>query len=128
LPASERKRQDGRVVRVTYGPTGAAKTLFAMRPEAFPPWDDPIRLHYRYDGRRDSYLAFLEKSAATLRVLASKARVEEAELPATIGRPGSSAAKLIDEFAWVVITRRYAVPSPAQLRQWSDWATFAPGG
>jgi hypothetical protein len=121
-PASQRKRQLGGVDRVTYGPTGAAKTLFALRPEAFPPWDEPIRMHNGYDGHRDSYLAFLVASATTLSALAREAHVQIGRLPAAIGRPGSSAAKLVDEFAWVAITRRYPLPGLDQLRQWAEWA------
>ena len=32
-------------VEVTFGDTATAKTLFAVRPRAFPPWDEPIGLH-----------------------------------------------------------------------------------
>src|ERR1035437_10177969 len=44
MPASRRALPTGKVSTVTYGPTGAAKTLFALRPLAIPPWDEPIRL------------------------------------------------------------------------------------
>jgi hypothetical protein len=37
LPASRRTLNNGRVSVVTYGPTGTAKTLFALRPNVFPP-------------------------------------------------------------------------------------------
>lgn len=32
---------------VKFGATGAAKTLFALRPNVFAPWDEPIRVRLR---------------------------------------------------------------------------------
>ena len=37
------KKRDGRLIAATFGKTGAAKTLFALRPMVFPPWDEQIR-------------------------------------------------------------------------------------
>ena len=41
--ASMRRTAAGNSVRVEVGPTGAAKILFAWRPQALIPWDDPMR-------------------------------------------------------------------------------------
>jgi hypothetical protein len=51
LTASYRTRENG-TVRVTVGPTGASKILFALRPHAYIPWDQTIRdsLRYSNDG------------------------------------------------------------------------------
>jgi hypothetical protein len=42
LQASWQHRETGRVAR-TFGPAGAAKTLYAIRPNACSPWDEAIR-------------------------------------------------------------------------------------
>lgn len=108
--ASERAAKSG-TVPVTYGPTGAAKTLFALRPDVFPPWDDPIRRHFRYDGSEPSFNAHLTRVATTLTELATEAKVGVASLPALVGRPDSSPPKLIDEYDWVVLTRGLTPPT-----------------
>ena len=40
--ASWQRRADGNVAK-TFGATGTAKALYAIRPNACPPWDEPIR-------------------------------------------------------------------------------------
>jgi hypothetical protein len=45
----------GREIRHRVGPTGAAKILFALRPNALTPWDDAIREHLGLDGSASSY-------------------------------------------------------------------------
>ena len=46
---------------VTFGSTGAAKIMYAVRPSLFPPWDAPIRKQLKYDGSSESYCKFLKK-------------------------------------------------------------------
>jgi hypothetical protein len=104
MPASRRLLPSGRVSSVTYGPTGAAKTLFAIRPLAIPPWDEPIRLRLERQGIR-SFRAYLAKVANQLRTLSAEAGVSVQDLPVLVGRDASSPPKLIDEYNWIVITR-----------------------
>jgi hypothetical protein len=104
------KRRAKRTSAVTFGPTGAAKTLFALRPEAVPPWDDPIRRRLGANGDLGSFRRYLLDVATQLRSLAAEARVPVSQLPALVGRPGSNPPKLIDEYNWVVITR--GLPPP----------------
>lgn len=120
--ASRRTLSDGRLSPVTFGPTGAAKTLFALRPNAAPPWDDPIRAELQLDGSETSFLAYLMSVADQLRHLESEAGVPASALPELIGRPESSAPKLIDEYNWVVMTRGLHPPDMAELAQWGEWA------
>ena len=103
--ASYRTLAGGRRAAVTFGPTGAAKTLFALRPNAVPPWDDPIRAALGHRGDLGSFRVYLTRVADQLRCLAQEAGVPIASLPALVGRPGSSPPKLVDEYNWVVITK-----------------------
>ena len=102
--ASRRTLPDGKTSSVTFGPTGAAKTLFALRPLLVPPWDEPIRKRLERDGVR-SFRAYLAKVAEQLRSLSLEAGVPVSEIPKLVGRPNSSPPKLIDEYNWVVYTR-----------------------
>lgn len=120
--ASTRLLPGGRKSSVTYGPTGAAKTLFALRPNLVPPWDDQIRDELKLDGGVASFGVHLTSVATQLRALAKEAAVKVPALPALIGRPKSSPPKLIDEFNWVVITKGLRPPAVADLEQWNTWA------
>lgn len=102
--ASVKPQPSGHAVTVTFGPTGAAKTLFAIRPNVFAPWDEQIRKARGWDGDASSFEAYLTDSAGHLRRLASEAGVPVAELPGLVGRPLSSPPKLIDEYNWVTLT------------------------
>jgi len=105
MPAAGR-RSRGSEIDVRFGDTAAAKTLFAIRPEAFLPWDERIRLKFGWRaGGGAAYVLFLQSVAATLDRLANRLDAEVSELPRLLGRPQSSAAKVIDEYLWVRITR-----------------------
>jgi hypothetical protein len=93
-------------VAVTFGDTAAAKALYAMRPRAFPPWDEPIRLAFgrgRADGRL--YARYLSETADALRGFARRMDVPVARLPALLERPSVTPARLIDEYLWLRVTR-----------------------
>lgn len=109
---------------VTFGPAGAAKTLFALRPNALPPWDDPIREGLDYDESADSYSRFLANAQSHLReVLEEAARfgISADKLPAKVSRPDSSLAKLVDEYFWVTISNGCEVPDRGELERWLNW-------
>jgi hypothetical protein len=110
---------------VTFGPTGAAKVLFALRPSAFPPWDDPIRERRGYDGSPESYPRFLrdvQGEVVDLQQNALGLGISVAEIPARIGRPDSSLPKLIDEYYWVTVTKGCRPLAPEELELMSSWA------
>lgn len=107
---------------VRFGPTGSAKTLFALRPNLVAPWDDPIRVRLRLDGDAAGFRRYLRDVLALLRELADEAAVPVADLPTLVNRPYSSPPKLIDEYNWVVITRDCRPPSRAEIAQWLRWA------
>lgn len=90
---------------VTFGPTAAAKTLYALRPNACAPWDEPIRNGLRIGSNDAAYRTYLQLIARALTATAARAGVAVEELPARVGRPDSSPPKLIDEYLWMRITR-----------------------
>jgi len=121
--ASQRLQPSGRLDTVAYGPAGAAKTLFALRPNVFPPWDEPIRAQLRLGGDASSFQSYLTSVAEQLRLLSIDANVPVAALPELVDRANSSPPKLIDEYNWVVITRRCPPPTRADALRWAEWAT-----
>jgi len=126
----ERRRASMRLTKsgpiaVTFGPTAAAKVLHALRPKAFPPWDDPIRERLGYDRSPESYRKFLGSVQEHVRRLEEEAAhlgISATDLPKLMKRPGSSIPKLVDEFYWVTITKECAPPTEDELERWASWA------
>ncbi len=118
VKASETKR---------VGPTGAAKILFTLRKDAFPPWDGAIRGN-RYDDSPESYRKFLITTKQQLFQLETECKeygISLAELPELLGRSSSSLVKLVDEYNWVTITRGCLPPTLDELETWYQWARQA---
>jgi hypothetical protein len=126
--ASFRFLPGGRSAPVTFGATGAAKTLFALRPNVFPPWDEAIRAQLRLAGVASSFREYLTAVSDQLRELATEAGVAVAALPELVDRPDSSPPKLIDEYNWVVMARGCPPPTPDELLRWSEWAGRSQSG
>jgi hypothetical protein len=104
-PAAFRASRDGEV-SVTFGDTAAAKALFAIRPQAVPPWDEPMRRAFGWARvEAEEYATFLAAARGSLIGLAERLRIQPSELPAALDRPASSPAKIVDEFLWIRITR-----------------------
>jgi hypothetical protein len=88
--------------------------MYALRPNACAPWDDPIR-HALGLGRNDAaYRLYLQLIALALTKTANRAGVAIVDLPSLVGRPESSPPKLIDEYLWMRITRG-VVPDPSPI-------------
>ena len=123
LEAAKRQSQRG-ALTVSFGPTGAAKTMHALRPKSLPPWDDAIRQHFEWDGSQNSYVSFLRRVKREIQELVSDANrcgVAEAAIPGQIGRPASTLPKIVDEYFWVTITRNVKIPTPTEIQHWSRW-------
>lgn len=108
---------------VKIGPTGAAKILFAIRPDIFPPWDDPIRKKAGYRGS-DGYARFLKETkqlVLDLKGQCERSNIAIENLPKILNRPLSSVPKLIDEYYWVTITKGCRLPPLERLRNWARW-------
>jgi hypothetical protein len=103
-PAATAVRATGPVV-VTFGPTASAKALYALRPSAFPPWDAPMRDALRFGEDAEAYARYLELCARGIRATARRAGIEPSQLPASLGRPRTTAARLVDEYLWLALTR-----------------------
>ena len=109
---------------VTFGPVGAAKTLFALRPRSLPPWDTPIRDALALDRSAESYGQYVAYVREIILDLATQCRrhgfgIED--LPARIGREEMTLPKLIDEYFWITITRKCCIPGVTSLTEWLAW-------
>lgn len=123
--AGRRALRDGRTSSVTVGPTGASKVLHIVRPQALPPWDDPIRKALGFDSGSGGYLRYLRDVRTVVLSLhkqAANAGIDPADLSAAVGRPDSALPKLVDEYNWITITRGITPPSADDLRTWYRWA------
>jgi hypothetical protein len=109
---------------VSLGPTAAAKTLFALRPHVFVPWDVAMRREFGHDGSGVSYVAYLKEVQTKLRDIENQCKpfnIALDALPARLGRERSTAAQLIDEYHWITVTRGVKPPEPETLREWLAW-------
>jgi hypothetical protein len=108
------------------GPTGASKILFALRKDVFPPWDRAMRKgSARNDGSPESYKKFLldtKNQLLQLEVECKEYGIILSELPRILERPEASLVYLVDEYDWVVITRRCLPPPVDKLEKWYHWA------
>jgi hypothetical protein len=123
--ASKRVRQ-GKTDDVQIGPTGAAKILFAARPRAFSPWDDPIRAEWGLDGSAASYCEYLARVREQVIKLcseAARAGIPPEDIPRQLGRPRSTLPKMIDEYNWVTLTKRLLPPEPDEMAKWYRWSS-----
>jgi hypothetical protein len=111
--------------RRSFGPTAASKTMFALCPGLFVPWDRLIR-EKLVEGKKTgaAYIRFLEHMRDDLRLLAQgwpELGDDLSKLPDTIGRPGATAAQLIGEYYWVTLTRKAKPPNADTLKRWVTW-------
>jgi hypothetical protein len=120
--AGRRTLPNGLTSNVEYGPVGAAKTLFALRPNLRAPWDDFTRSKLGFDRSAASYSKYLQLVLSQLNAVAIQAGIEIAELPSLVGRTKSTPPKLIDEYYWVTITRGFVPPTREELAKWLEWA------
>jgi hypothetical protein len=94
-------------------PTAASKILFVLRPETVPPWDAAIARASAGGTSRDHFAGHLATARAWARAIQDQARREGiADIPAYVGRPASSLARLRDEWLYLTITRGCPVPPP----------------
>ena len=121
--ASIRNRSGNEII-IKVGPTGTSKILFALTSNALPPWDQPIREYYEYDGSGLSYCQYLKDIQLMLNELelsCHKNGFSLQQLPNKLTRPNSTVPKLIDEYNWVIITRKCEPPTQQTLRNWLEW-------
>ncbi len=123
--ASWQRRKTGRV-QMTFGPAGAAKTLYALRPNACSPWDAAIRKQFHLpetgDGYRRHLVRVRTELAEAVHDLGPGGSAKQ--LPALLDRAESSPVKLVDEHDWVRYTRGFEPPAPELMAHWAAWATL----
>jgi len=98
---------------VTVGPVGAAKILFALRPNFYSPWDRPICQNKGYQLDGNGYIKYLKDIQDTLFELEKECKeigLKIYDLVKITNRPISTLPKLIDEYNWITITNK-CIPS-----------------
>jgi len=123
LPTREAVR-NGRRFLISFGPTAASKTLFALRPHVFAPWDEAIRQQVAADESGASYVRFLQMIRNDLGQVAQQCLrqgIQPDDLPRRLGRPESTAPQLIGEYYWITVTKRVKPPDPETVREWLTW-------
>jgi len=103
------KQRDGNEIDVRIGPVGAAKTLFALRPNLFSPWDTPIYNELDLEGNGSGYVVYLSKIQTELKGLRAalmKSGIAWNDLFKILKKRHKSYPKLIDEYYWITITQR----------------------
>lgn len=124
LPAREVVRNGSRFL-ISFGPTAASKTLFALHPHAFLAWDAVIRKGFSADGSGASYVRFLKASrhkASEIAEQCSRQGLDVEDFPKRLGRGDSTTAQLIGEYYWITMTRNVKPPDAATLREWLAWS------
>jgi hypothetical protein len=93
-------RQHGR----TMGPTAAAKCLYALRPRSVMPWD--LMIAQRLHGGRDrvAFARHLRLGRRWADQVLGASGLDEEHLVADLDRPGSSLAKVLDEYCYIRYT------------------------
>jgi hypothetical protein len=86
------------------GPTAAAKTLYALRPQSVMPWDLAIAGHLH--GARDgaAFTSHLALGRTWANSLLEESGLDEPDLVAALGRPGSTLARVLDQYCFVRYT------------------------
>ncbi|MFN8234149.1 MAG: hypothetical protein U0V56_12010, partial [Actinomycetota bacterium] len=91
-------------IAVRFGETAASKALYALRPQAVPPWDAPMRAAFGWgDTHEATFIRYLALSRDALIGLSARLGVPVDALPRALGRPRSSPARLVDEYLWMRI-------------------------
>ena len=105
--AATRQRGD-REINVRIGPVGTAKTLFALRPNLFSPWDAPIYNKFQLEGNGCGYIKYLSRVQNELREIRDGLKhtnINWNELFGYLKKQHKSYPKLIDEYYWITITQ-----------------------
>ena len=95
-------------IDVRIGPVGAAKTLFALRPNLFSPWDTPIYNKLNLEGNGAGYVNYLFKiqnDLKDIRVALENTIINWNDLFTYLEKQHKSYPKLIDEYYWITITQ-----------------------
>jgi len=109
-------RKDG--VKVHMGLVGAAKTLSALRPHVFPPWDNAIQEGLSVKSYVD-YLKRVREKILGLKESCKNRNIKIGEVPEKLDRSKCTVPKLIDEYYWIRFTKKLQVKEI--LGCWDKW-------
>jgi len=121
---ASRPVKGGKEIPRTFGPTGASKILFALRPNLAVPWDSYIRNGLGYSGKGDSYVECLKRLIEEIEGLIESCRengYQLKEIPGIIGRKGATIPQLAGEYFWVIETRKCYPPEKKIILDWAEW-------
>ncbi len=122
---ASRPVKGGKEIPRTFGPTGASKILFALRPNIAVPWDSYIRKGLGYSGTGSSYVDYLKRLIEEIEEL-KKSCIENGhylhEVPNIIGRDGSTIPQLAGEYFWVIETKKCYPPEQHIIQNWAQWS------
>ncbi len=113
--------RSGQRICTTFGPTGASKVLFALRPTIAIPWDFPERQALGFGDSAIGYQAYLLHAQDILHRAQTRCRwygINLSDLPRLLCRLTCTPAKLVDEYYWMVITKGIELPPQAELERW----------
>jgi hypothetical protein len=130
-PGALRTRRGIAVGERAIAPTAASKIMYVLRPETVPPWDAAIAKATVGGTSRDHFARHLTAARTWAGALLAEARrLRVDDIPAHVGRPGSSLARIRDEWMYLTITARHPVPQrdPYPLNCCAAGTTPAPGG
>lgn len=105
--AATRQRGNHKI-DVRIGPVGTAKTLFALRPNLFSPWDTPIYNKFQLEGNGSGYVKYLSRVQNELKEVRDSLKDADMnwnELFGYLKKQHRSYPKLIDEYYWITITQ-----------------------
>lgn len=122
--ASTRLRNGKRLV-ITFGPTGASKILFVLRPDIAVPWDEAMRKGLQHSGDGASYAEYLKRVVSEIHSLDHSCRkhsIEMLDLLQLLDRNEATIPQLIGEYFWVTETRKCYPPPSNVIRNWAKWA------
>ncbi len=117
--------KNGRENDRTFGPTGASKILFALKPDVVVPWDSYIRASLAYNGSGISFIEYLKKLVSEIDDLQEscfKNGYSLEEVPKIIKRDSSTVAQLVGEYYWVTLTRKCYPPDNQAIQDWAEWS------
>jgi len=97
-----------KTIEIQIGPVGTAKTLFAINPNLFAPWDTSIYHRLNLNGNGIGYVRYLkiiQQKLKHLRLEAESKNINWNDIFSYLKKKHKSHPKLIDEYFWVTITK-----------------------
>lgn len=122
---ASRPDTNGKVVTKTFGPTGASKILFALRPDLTVPWDSYIRINLGFSGDGNSYVEYLKRLIEEIEELNESCLKNGHylhEVQMIIKRDESTIPQLVGEYFWVIETRKCYPPDRETIKEWAEWS------